>query len=65
MVALSCDQADGPRLGGGTRASVTADGDGSVAAFGLGGDQVAGGGLDRWCLLVGRGRLVPDSSMLK
>ena len=65
MVALSCDRADGPRLGGGTRASVTADGDSLLAAFGLGGDQVAGGVLDQWCLLVGRGRLVPDSSMLR
>ena len=58
MVAPSGDQAGGPRLGGGTRAPVTTGGDGALQAAGHGGDQVAGGGLDRWCLLVGRGKLV-------
>jgi hypothetical protein len=38
VVAPSGDQAGGPRLGGGTRAPVTADSNGSLAASGLGGD---------------------------
>ena len=38
VVAPGGDQAGGPRLGGGTRTSVTADSDGSLAASGLGGD---------------------------
>ena len=42
MVAPSGGKADGPRLGGGTRASVTADGDCSLPASRLGGNQVAG-----------------------
>ena len=37
-VEPSGDQAGGPRLGGGTRASVTADRDGSLATSGMGGD---------------------------
>ena len=46
-VATSGYQAGGTRLGGGARAPVTADGDGSLHACGLGGDQVFGGGLGR------------------
>ena len=42
MVIPSGDQAVGPRLGGDTRAPVADDGDGSLAASGLGGGQVAG-----------------------
>ena len=44
VVAPSGDQTCGPKLGGGTRASVTTDGNTLLAASGLGGDQVAGGG---------------------
>ena len=56
MVALSGDQALGPRLGGGTRAPVIADGDGSQP--GLGANQVAGGDLEWVYLLLGQGRLI-------
>ena len=42
VVAPSGGQADGPRLGGGTTALVTTEGDGSMPASGLGGGQVAG-----------------------
>ena len=38
VVAPIGDQAGCPRLGGGTRAPVTADSNGSLAASGLGGD---------------------------
>ena len=41
MVAPSGGQVGGSRLGGGTRAPVTANGDGSMPAPGLGGSQVA------------------------
>ena len=63
MVAPSGDQAGGSRLGGDTRAPDTTDSDGSLPASGQGGNQVAGGGLDRWPSLVGQGRLggrLPD-----
>ena len=45
VVAPSSDQAGGPRWGGGTRAPVTAGGDGG---------QVA---REQWCSVVGGGRL--------
>ena len=38
VVASSGDQAVGPRIGGGTRAPVTTNSDGSLAASGMGGD---------------------------
>ena len=47
VVAPSGDQARDPR------APVSAGGDSSLPDSGLGGDQVAVGGLDRWCSLVG------------
>ena len=54
----SGDQAVGPRLGGGTRAPITADGDGSMAAYGLGGGQVAG---NPGVCCLDQGGTVPDS----
>ena len=41
-ILTSCDQAGCTRLGGGTRASATADCDGLLPSSGLGGNQVAG-----------------------
>ena len=55
MEAPSCRQAGCPRLGGGTRASVSADGDGLLLASGLGGNQVAGPAWIGGVRLLGEG----------
>ena len=61
MVALGGCQADGSRLAGGMRSPVTAGGDGSMPASGLGGAKWLGS--SGVCLLSKIG-LVPDSLLI-
>ena len=58
VVAPTGDQADFPRLHGGTWAPVTADSDCSIQSYG-GCGKVA---LKKWCLIVCWGRLQPRLS---